>query len=314
MVIDRICMQYPKIKRKSIEVAHSKLDYIVSSISKCAKKKWELYVISRIIHKLDDESIEFVTQQLVRLSDGTRALTDLYFPQFQLHLEVDESHHQRQILQDEWREQDIIARTQHQLKRIVITNQDRAIKNVVQLNNETDQFVDYVLEEKRRQKIDGVFMPWNWERRFSADIVLERGYLDVADNVVFQHQHVALRCFGFNGNGYQRGEWPIPDGSGDVVWFPRLYPHKMWHNELTPDGRRIFERAISQLGVESIEKQRSKAECQPNRCHIVFAKGKNVLGENLLRYVGTFVVNTVESTHDVLCFDLVRYREELRGS
>ena len=68
----------------------SKQDYIYRSLKKVSHKGWETFVISRIIHGLDDDDIEFVTQQLVRLSDESRALTDLYFPQFDLHVEVDE--------------------------------------------------------------------------------------------------------------------------------------------------------------------------------------------------------------------------------
>ena len=34
--------------------------------------------------------------------------------------------------------------------------------------------------------------------------------------------------------------WKIPDGTDDVVWFPRLYPHGMWHNELADGGKKIY--------------------------------------------------------------------------
>ena len=42
-----------------------KADYIVKSLSKIKYKSWELYVVSRFIHTLDDLDVEFVCQQLV---------------------------------------------------------------------------------------------------------------------------------------------------------------------------------------------------------------------------------------------------------
>ena len=45
---------------------------------------------------------------------------------------------------------------------------------------------------------------------------------------------------------------------------------------------------------------------------IVFAKAKDSLGYNLLRYVGTFQVNFDSSSADYIQFDLVRTREAVR--
>ena len=50
----------------------------------------ELYVISRIIHLLDDEEIEFICQQYVKSRSGVGYLIDLCFPQLKLYCEIDE--------------------------------------------------------------------------------------------------------------------------------------------------------------------------------------------------------------------------------
>ncbi|WP_323716132.1 AbaSI family restriction endonuclease [Paracoccus aminovorans] len=78
----------------------SKDDYILRSLSKTRHKRIEHFVVNRIYHLLDDPEIEFVCQQLVRRSDGP-ALTDMYFPQFRLHLEVDEPFHERNVEADQ---------------------------------------------------------------------------------------------------------------------------------------------------------------------------------------------------------------------
>ena len=44
----------------------SKDDYILRSFSKIKHKSWELYVITRIVHLLDDPDLEFICQQLIK--------------------------------------------------------------------------------------------------------------------------------------------------------------------------------------------------------------------------------------------------------
>lgn len=58
------------------------LTYYARLLTKLRNKKYEFYVVSRIIHLLNDTEIQFTTQQLVRKEDGGRYLIDLYFPQF----------------------------------------------------------------------------------------------------------------------------------------------------------------------------------------------------------------------------------------
>ena len=67
-----------------------KANYVANSLSKMKHKRWELYVISRVIHLLDDLEIEFICQQVVLPDDGGRKFADLYFPQFNIYLEVNE--------------------------------------------------------------------------------------------------------------------------------------------------------------------------------------------------------------------------------
>lgn len=55
----------------------TKDDFILRMLSKIQKKKWENYVVNRIVHKLDDPEIEFICQQYVARSDGKYALVDL---------------------------------------------------------------------------------------------------------------------------------------------------------------------------------------------------------------------------------------------
>ena len=118
-------------------------EYITRSLNKIRHKKYESYVINRIVHQLNDFTLKFITQQYVKRSDNKIALTDLYFPQLGIHVEIDEGHHFEktdsitrkfeyvddftnsnphyvitQTYEDKFREEDIISITGHEILRI----------------------------------------------------------------------------------------------------------------------------------------------------------------------------------------------------
>jgi len=168
---------------------------------------------------------------------------------------------------------------------------------------QVDEFIGKVKSKKALAIKNDCFMPWDFDARYSADPVIKRGKLAITDGVVFRTQAEALRCFGFSGKAWQRGGWIIPDGSNDVVWFPRLYQYGIWRNELTDEGKVLLEKATNKEAKDSIARQREKNSQYPDRKYIVFAKAKDALGFNLLRYVGTFKMNFDEIKDDVLRFD-----------
>ena len=47
-------------------------DYLLRNISKIKHKKWELYIITRILHLLNDQEIEYTCQQFVKTKSGKR--------------------------------------------------------------------------------------------------------------------------------------------------------------------------------------------------------------------------------------------------
>jgi hypothetical protein len=326
MAFDQRCVDRSlKTLHRETKMTTSKTNFVLKSLRKISHKDWELFVISRIIHKLDDPEIEFVTQQLVRLPNGKRALTDLYFPQFGVHLEVDEGHHFRKntkddlgfayVPDDEMREQDIVQITAHEIRRIRVcdfADNQRTDRDYFEVAALVDEFVDFIRSEKQAQLAKGVFEPWDFDARYDPQRIIEKGSMCIADNVLFRRQVDALRCFGFTKSTLRQGVWTVPDGSGDKVWFPRLYRHDKWLNELSDGGTRISERAMDDDGRASIQDQRRDYEKNPNRRLIVFAKGKDALGGNLLLYVGVFKPDLHNSTDEVLQFTLVQDEIKVR--
>ena len=87
-----------------------KKEYIVNQLKRTFHKKYENYCITRIIHKLDNEYIQFITQQLFKRKGKKIALADLYLPQVNVQIEIDEGHHLEQASDDFERTNEVIRK------------------------------------------------------------------------------------------------------------------------------------------------------------------------------------------------------------
>jgi len=266
-----------------------KKEYIIRQLGRAKNKKYEAYVVTRIIHLLDDFSVKFVTQQYVSISGG-RALTDLFFPQFGLHIEVDEGQHftNANIEADKIREADIINATGHQILRVDVT------KKFEEINDQIDKIIEKI-KSLKLEKADS-FIPWNIDSEFSHKTYIDLGYIDVSDNVAFKTIKDACNCFGHNYLGYQRAGASHPDPD-IMLWFPKLFPNGEWDNQISDDENTITERnednekakehVLSHLNDKDKEKHKRK--------RIVFAKVKGNLGNTLYRFRGLYELDTHNS-------------------
>ena len=124
----------------------SKDEYTLRNFSKIQHKKWELYIITRIIHFLNDPDIEFVCQQLLKTRDGKRYLADLCFPSLKLYYEIDEAQHgsDQHKIKDEHRQREIVDATDFIEKRISVFDKNKKGRNINEINIEVDAFIDFI--------------------------------------------------------------------------------------------------------------------------------------------------------------------------
>lgn len=211
----------------------NKKEYIIRQLGRTNNKKYESYVVNRIIHLLNDFSIKFATQQYVIRPEG-RALTDLFFPQIGLHIEVDEGHHSKHenIIADKIREVDIINATGHKILRVDVT------QSLEHINNR----IDCIVTKIKKLKNESPFIPWDFDSEFSSSTYINRGYIDVIDNVSFKTIKDACNCFGHNYVGYQKAGASHPDPD-TILWFPKLFPNGEWDNQISDDEEIIIERS-----------------------------------------------------------------------
>ena len=239
----------------------SKDEYILRNFSKIQHKKWELYIVTRIIHFLNDPDIEFVCQQFIKTRDGKRYLTDLCFPSLKLYYEIDESQHgsDEHKIKDEHRHREIIDATDFVEKRISIFDRNKNDKRIKIINAEVDEFINFIRKRKNKFLLEKKFISWNYETKFSPEPHIKRGYIDVEDNVVFLKHRDALRCFGYKGGDFQKAVWNIK-GTNKYIWFPKLYENSLWKNSLSDDFKKII----------MTKKNNSTIDRQPRLIMIVF--------------------------------------------
>lgn len=289
----------------------SKDEYILRTFSKIQHKKWELYIITRIIHLLDDPELEFVCQQLIKTSDDKRYLADLCFPELELYFEVDELQHSKveHLNSDKNRMKEIIDATNFTEKRISIYNQNLKIKDLHQINREIDLVIKFLINRKKEYLSKNKFNAWDYNNKYKPDIHIKRGYLDIKDNVSFLYHRDALRCFGYRGGHHQRAVWSVK-GTRKGVWFPKLYENNEWNNSLSDN----FEK------IEMRKKDNSKLSIEFKEVEwCVFAHYKDFLGNTVYRFLGEFHSSRELSTEYCRIFlrnktkvDLIDYQKENR--
>ena len=205
----------------------SKANYVANSLSKIKHKRWELYVISRVIHFLNDRDVEFICQQAVLPDDGGRRFADLYFPQFNIYLEVNErGGHSTEVDQklDKIRQGEILRAVGARQEKIEIFSFDEqgnvTDSTLEEINQKIDKFVAVLKEHKQEQLVRNAFEPWDPSKKYDPAKFLKKGYLDVSDNPSFLTHRDALRCFGYTKGHHQRAAWRAASWQKAFVWFP----------------------------------------------------------------------------------------------
>jgi very-short-patch-repair endonuclease len=281
-----------------------KKEYIIRQLARAKNKKYESYVVARIIHLLNDFSINFVTQQYVSRPEG-RALTDLYFPQFGFHIEVDEGQHFKpvSIEADKIREADIINATGHEILRIDVT------RSFDDINTQ----IDFVVNKIKHMRKESSFIPWDFDSEFDSVTYIKRGYIDIKDNVAFKTIKDACNCFGHDYTGYRRAGAAHPD-QNIMIWFPKLFPNGEWDNQISSDEEVITERNKNdEKAKQHISNYLNNKEKHKHQ-RIVFAKVKGNLGDVFYRFRGHYKLDVRNSNEKTgLIWRRIKTRVETFG-
>lgn len=269
-----------------------KLEYITRLLAKTSKKRIENYVISRIWHLLNSDEIKIMHQQYVSREEGKYALTDLYFPQLDYHIEVNEEFHYRseeKIKLDLQRAEEIIYKTNH-IVRVVDCQKDLKV-----IHQQIDVIVEEIKERVRNLKLSNQFRPWD-ENELTPAYWRARGSISVAENVnlrtiddIGSLFKVKIKNRGFLKAGAAKYE---KDGFSEV-WWPSEVKKSNWENNFINNFEKITEKNL--LEAKGNNHVQSYVNNSPDCRRIVFFKYRDELGFNFYKFVGCFQLNAAQS-------------------
>lgn len=271
----------------------TKLEYVSRSLSKGTHKSYETFVVNAIYSRLNNPELEIVTQQYVLTKDKKLRYIDLYFPQIDFGVEVDEPYHDTQYQKEKDLEREnkikeallettiIDSNKKIKIERVSITD----CKDLEGVSKRIDEIVKLINDQIKSKTTNLV---WEYDEEEKKASILKRGYLQRGDS--FPLMADIIRIFGFNlkSNSYQRCTKKL--SSNKMIWSPTLSldgsNRDGWVNVISEDLSAIYE-----SGVDGKGKDESNAKWdQDNQSErVVFLKYKDSLGNRRRRFLGVYV-------------------------
>ena len=270
-----------------------KLEYMERLFAKISKKKTESYVISRIWHQLNDDRVKFVVQQYIRRTQDKYALADLYLPQLNIFIEINEPYH---------KDENGVLREIDRIRNEEIRNVTHSEPIVIDCDCDIREIHRQVTEKvsiikQRISELGENFKPWDDANTLSVEYHRSKGYLKVEDNECLRTTEDVAAVFGAKAKhrGFLRASG-AGIGENIIVWWPNT-EHRLWHNELSEDGMFIYEypKAEDKRAAHLDQWKES------TQTRVTFLRYKDDLGFCFYRFVGVFRLNRDKSIHENKC-------------
>ena len=269
-----------------------KLEYMTRLFAKISKKKTETYVINRIWHQLNDDRVKFVVQQYIRRTQDKYALADLYLPQLDIFIEINEPFHKNNTEVDRVRNEEISHVTHS--KPIVIDCGDVIDKDKIRWKSIEDihSQISKVVQQIKQTiiKQGDKFIPWDGGSTLSVEYHRKKGYLKVDESEYVRTIDEAFAIFGAKAKhrGFLRvAGASVPNKPNEIVWC----------NELSEDGLEIREYNKN----EQARKSHVERYLSGNQRRVTFFREEDELGFRFYRFVGVFELNKDKSEKENKC-------------
>lgn len=270
----------------------NKVDYLIKTFSRTKRKDYENYILNAIWQKINYLDIRPVTQQYVKGNANEYYLIDLFFPQINMGIEVDEAFHKNNSESDLKRELTIEEKlssvredNSFKLKRIDAT---------LPLKELTEK-IEEISAEVRDKIIENNISQWDTDVSVKEQIK-QKGFISVDDFYRFRLiTDVANQLFFKDYKGYQQASFKVlVDNEPIIVWFPTISTkskeeHSQWLNYLNEDWSVITE--------ENIREDGKITNHEVGELRLVFAKIKDQFGKFSYRYIGNFQLESFSPDH-----------------
>ena len=299
-------------KRERYEYnVNEKIDHIAYMFNvRTRRKAYENFIVNAIYTKVGNPELMPVTQQYVNNPNDPRRyyLLDLYFPQINYGVEVDEHHHKGQKEADEKRAEDIISAISCKEGRIPIYDENDKPRSYELICKDIDKQVEII-----KKMIDSLPNGLKWKtNEQEIDEVRARGYFDVKDDVSFKNITTIYNLCGGRRTGPKKHE--------NVVALQKCYyrltdKYWLWVPTLAiqfkdgsiTKGRNGYLNFMSEDGTRITEQTKNAWE-NPDKdtvCkRVVFMRMKDRFGRNCIKFIGVFEpVKDSEDKHHIRYYD-----------
>lgn len=274
-----------------------KLNFISRLFQRTSKKRIEHYVISRIWHLLNDYDIKMSPQQYVFRKQLKYALTDIYFPQLEFHVEVNEPAHynsEANIKSDFLRQSEIETNTGHKV--YVIDCRE----NLEGIHKQIDKLICDIKEAVHKQKEHGIFKPWKPENEYNPIYWKQKGIISTKDEISLHTIEDICLLFGADPKKTKRGflrKGGIihPNFPEILLWWPSESRRSGWQNNFNE-----INATITETHSDTKKKiQHYKEYSNGNHTRVVFFHYKDILGMTNYKFVGIYTNDKDKSNEDI---------------
>lgn len=275
-----------------MKCSNSKLLYMALHYKKIQHKKFELYAISRLWDRLNDDSIHFVFQQCLYYinEEGSekRALADLYLPQFNMVVEIDEAHHLNQKEYDEIRSWGLKGQHKVEIRRISFYDENKNLRTAEEVHRQIDGLRDEIQDIKSQKMANGTFKAWTDPyANLNYEYHKTKGFLSVDDNSAFFNAEEVYKII--NKGFIQRSHRKLGDNKNIRIWCPKA-KDKKWENHVD-ESFNFVETCNIINGKDRLEK--FKGEDRSKQLRAIFLKERGEYGEEHARFVGVFKFHSI---------------------
>jgi hypothetical protein len=278
-----------------------KLEHISIMLNRRTKGKvYENFIVNAIYAKISNPELIPITQQYVKntnySSDNPKKyyLLDLYFPQLNYGIEVDEGHHVSEAgrLKDDIRADDILSAIQCEQGRISIYNRDGIIKKYEEIDFQIKNQVEYV-KNLISQKNAIEKLKWN-DNDFRKDKVIKSGKLSIEDNLDFEG---VTEIYNLLGNSVKNlGRCFVKLNEVYKLWVPYLAVElddgtvktkNGWENRLNED-RTIITEVVGNMDRCKTRNMPSGTWNEDGFKRVVFMHILDSFGVKRVKFIGIF--------------------------
>ena len=280
-----------------------KLEYLALMLNqRTSGKKYENFVINAIYARIANLELIPETQKYVKnphypYSDNKKYyLLDLYFPQLNYGIEVDEPTHEKQLNQelDANRANDILDAVNCKIGRIKIGKDEKTLKTIgnidAQINNEVEKIKELI--EEYEKKNNGK-LSWRDEETRKEETI-SKGVFELNDSITYKGITEIYNIVGHSVENLGRGFVKL--NNSYMLWCPYLamqlddgtvITRNGWKNTLNED-RTIIEEIPKDMEKCNTKNIPDGPWNEKGMKRIVFMHVRNNFGIDEVRFLGVF--------------------------